>query len=203
MGMNTPAPRSHAVIGLLLAGGEGRRMGGQDKGMMPWRGLPMAEWVFNALSSVTSPVLVSANRSLEGYESLAPGRVFEDAAATRGQGPLAGLLRGLTEAEKLGAQAVLVCPCDTPEINPETLSALLAAWQRQPDRPLVAECEGRIHPLHGVYPVTVLARLSGRLSSGNRRVMGFAESVNAAFLACPGAAEAFRNRNRPEDLEDN
>lgn len=192
--------KSGEIVGLLLAGGKGTRMGGQDKGLLTWKGEPMAERVYRALSTVVSPVLISANRSLVFYEKIAPGHVYPDTPDNTHNGPLAGLLRGLIEAEKLGAQAVLVSPCDTPDITPATLSALVEAWKIQPSQPVVAECEGRIHPLHGVYPVSVLIQLSEWLGSGNRRVMKFAESVNAVVVDCPEAEAAFQNRNRPEDL---
>lgn len=97
---------------LLLAGGAGTRMNGQDKGLMHWCERPMAHWVADALRAISSPLLISANRSLEEYRLL--GHVLEDAVEFKGQGPLAGLLAGLTEAQKRGFDAVLVCPCDTP-----------------------------------------------------------------------------------------
>ena len=110
--------RPDRIIGLLLAGGKGTRMGGQDKGLVPWQGKAMAEWVLQALRTITPAVFVSANRSLPDYERLAPGRILEDPPELRDQGPLAGLLTGLKAAETQGAEAVLVCPCDTPGITP-------------------------------------------------------------------------------------
>ncbi|MFW5825478.1 MAG: molybdenum cofactor guanylyltransferase MobA [Marinobacter sp.] len=190
------------LIGLLLAGGKGTRMGGQDKGMVPWQGRPMAAWGCEALAAVTPSVFISANRSLDDYEKLAPGHVLQDPEDLRGHGPLAGLLTGLKAAGQRGADAVLVCPCDTPGITPATLDALILAWRTQPDRPAIAESDGRTHPLHGVYPVILTGELESWLNSGNRRVMGFANSVGAVAVECPGAGEAFRNRNRPEDFVD-
>jgi molybdopterin-guanine dinucleotide biosynthesis protein A len=188
------------VAGLLLAGGEGRRMGGRDKGMLLWHGRPLAGWVFNALASAVQPVLISANRSLSGYQALAPGQVYEDEPGLSGQGPLAGLLTGMKAARALGADAVLVSPCDTPEITPEVFACLLTTWARTPARPVIAECEGRVHPLHGVYPVAMIPLLEQQLVSGNRRVMVFAETTGAVRADCKNAARAFRNRNRPEDI---
>ncbi|MCG2579940.1 MAG: molybdenum cofactor guanylyltransferase [Marinobacter sp.] len=202
MAMNKQNHQPH-IAGLLLAGGEGRRLGGRDKGMVPWQGHPMAAWVCDALSSVASPVLISANRSLEDYQQLAPDRVFEDDDSIRGQGPLAGLLTGMKQAAALGAEAVLVCPCDTPEITPEVLSYLVDAWRKAPKNPVIAECEGRAHPLHGVYPVLLAPLLEKQLQEGNRRVMVFAEAAGAVKVKCEDAAQAFKNRNRPEDLEGN
>lgn len=190
-----------AVAGLLLAGGEGRRMGGADKGLIPWLGVPMAHRVYAELAKVVAPVLISANRNLEQYQTLAPGRVFTDDAAFRGQGPLAGLHRGLVEAGHLGASAVLLCPCDTPDISAEVFSLLLEAWKGDPEYPLLAECEGRVHPLHGIYPVSCISLLEQQLRQGNRRVMAFAGMAGARRLACDQAAEAFHNRNYPEDLQ--
>ncbi|MCH8499238.1 MAG: molybdenum cofactor guanylyltransferase [Marinobacter sp.] len=189
-----------SLIGLLLAGGQGTRMGGQDKGMIHWQGKPMAAWVYDALSAVILQVFISANRSLPDYEKLAPDCVLQDLPGLEGQGPLAGLLTGLYAAARQGADALLVCPCDTPDITPETLRLLISAWQTQPDRPAIAECEGRLHPLHGIYPVSLIKPLETWLASDNRRVMGFARSVSATPVPCPDASEALRNRNRPEDL---
>lgn len=191
---------SPAVVGLLLAGGEGRRLGGRDKGMVSWNGRSMAKWVFDALALVVQPVLISANRSLSQYQMLAPGHVYRDAGSICGQGPLAGLLTGMRAAEALGASAVLVSPCDTPEITPVLLAQLLEAWSKTPHLPAIAGCEGRMHPLHGIYPVVFAELLERQLESGNRRVMVFAEAARAVKVPCENAVSAFRNRNRPEDF---
>lgn len=194
--MNEATPKT--ACGLLLAGGAGTRMNGQDKGLMHWHGRPMAHWVAEALSAVAAPVLISANRSLEEYRLL--GDVLQDAANFKGQGPLAGLLAGMIDAGKRGFAAVLVCPCDTPGIQQEVFQKLLTAWREQPDLPVIAQCDGRSHPLHGVYPVSLASLLETQLRNDNRRVMVFAETAGAKPLKCPDAAEAFKNRNRPEDL---
>ena len=204
MAMNIPS-RPSRVIGLLLAGGEGRRLGGRDKGMVPWQGRPMAAWVFEALSTVASAVLISANRSLDDYRALAPApdQVFEDDTAVHGQGPLAGLLTGLRRARAHGAAAVLVCPCDTPEMTPTILVKLVSAWQAAPETAVIAECEGRVHPLHGVYPVALIPLLEKQLQQGNRKVMAFAEAAGVQRVAFTDVSQAFKNRNRPKDIEDN
>lgn len=199
--MNDASPkRKHPqkACALLLAGGAGTRMNGQDKGLMHWRERPMAHWVADALGAVAAPVLISANRSLEEYRIL--GDTLEDSPGFKGQGPLAGLLAGLIEAQKRGFDAVLVCPCDTPGIGSDVFQRLLTAWREQPDAPVIAECDGRVHPLHGVYPVSVAGLLEAQLRDDNRRVMVFAKAAGVITLDCPGAAEAFKNRNRPEDL---
>lgn len=193
--------RPDRIVGLLLAGGKGTRMGGQNKGLIHWQGKTMAEWGLQALVKVTPTVFISANRSLTDYERLALGHILQDPPEFHDQGPLAGLLAGLKAAAVQGAEAVLVCPCDTPGMTSATLSALVAAWQVRPNHPAIAEHNGRLQPLHGVYPVHLIVELERWLASGNRRVMGFAESVGAVVVDCPEAEEVFENRNSLKDLE--
>jgi molybdopterin-guanine dinucleotide biosynthesis protein A len=175
-------------------------MDGKDKGMLHWCGRPMAAWVAEALQAATGSPLISANRSIEEYSRL--GEVFADAPEFAGQGPLAGLLAGLQEAGGRGYGAVLVCPCDTPGVTPALLRQLLQAWRSAPGRPVIARCDERDHPLHGVYPVVAAAALERQLRNDNRRVMMFAHSQQARSVDCPGLSELFTNRNRPQDLED-
>ena len=201
--MNTDLSSPQAplpVVGLLLAGGAGTRMDGKDKGMSHWRGRPMAAWVAEALRAATGSPLISANRSIEEYGRL--GEVVTDAPEFSGRGPLAGLLAGLQEACGRGYGAALVCPCDTPGVTPALLRLLLQAWRSAPERPVIARCDGRNHPLHGVYPVAMAAALERQLRNDNRRVMMFAHSQQAQSLDCPGLSELFTNRNRPQDLKD-
>lgn len=199
--MTTTVYQSGNVAGLLLAGGEGRRLGGRDKGMVPWQGRPMAGWVYDALTAVVNPVLISANRSLDDYRALAPGLVCPDPDHIRGQGPLAGLLTGMLAARALGAVAVLVCPCDTPGITPQVLQTLLTTWRDSPEVAVIAESDGRQHPLHGVYPVAFADSLAAQLAAGNRRVMEFARATGARVVALPGAHGVFANRNLPADVD--
>ncbi|MDX1755193.1 MAG: molybdenum cofactor guanylyltransferase MobA [Marinobacter sp.] len=188
-----------AIAGLLLAGGEARRMGGVDKGRQPWRGRPMAAWVVDALTPVVERVLISTGRSEPFYRTLA-FQLVADPPEFAGQGPLAGLLAGLRAAAAEGCQAVVVCPCDTPGVTVGLFETLLAAYREAPHHPVIAECDGRSHPLHGVYPVALQGVLEQRLRAGDRRVYGFARAAAARAVNCDAFAEALVNRNRPEDL---
>lgn len=169
---------SPRIAGLILAGGEGRRMGGVDKGLVDWRGRPLVAWVLDAMAPVVSPVWISANRSREYYQHYSP-RLVSDPEGLQWQGPLAGLLAGLRAAAEAGADAVLVSPCDTPNVTPELFRELLNAYHRNPGEPVFAQCGDRQHSLHGVYPVTLVPVLGQRLENGERKVMAFAEAAGA------------------------
>lgn len=191
---------TETVVGLLLAGGKGRRVGGVDKGRLFWRGRPVAEVVADSIKAVAPALIISANRSLDAYRQLSP-EVVCDEPAVAGAGPLAGLLAGMVRAKTLGYSAVLVCPCDTPSVSPELLQALKSAYQQRPGQPVISVCQGKAHPLHGVYPVALVAELHDWLASGERRVYGFARSVSVREMVWEGSENVFENCNQPEDFD--
>lgn len=187
---------SESVIsGLILAGGEGRRMGGVDKGLVDWNGSPLVTWVMAALSPVVSPIWISANRSLAQYQRFSD-RLVGDPEGFRWQGPMAGLLAGLRAAAESGADAVVVSPCDTPNVTPELFRTLYDAYQTGRGVAVVARSGDRLHPLHGVYPVSLVPELERRLRAGNRKVMAFVEAVGAKSVAIEPPT-LFDNINHP------
>src|SRR5260221_13091519 len=82
-----------SITGIVLAGGQGRRMGGVDKGLQPLHGKPMVEWVLARLRPQVNEVLINANQNPERYAALGH-RVVPDAIGGYA-GPLAGLHAGL------------------------------------------------------------------------------------------------------------
>ncbi|SFR60801.1 molybdenum cofactor guanylyltransferase [Marinobacter daqiaonensis] len=185
------------IAGLILAGGEGRRMGGADKGLVEWQGRPLVAWVLDAMTPVVSPVWISANRSHDRYRGYS-SRLVSDAAELRWQGPMAGLLAGLQAAASEGFDAVLVSPCDTPGVTPELFRALYRAYQAAPGVPVIVSSGGRQHPLHGVYPVSLATMVARRLKAGDRRVMAFAGAAGARSVSIEPES-LLDNINRLED----
>ena len=85
-----------AITGLVLAGGQGRRMGGQDKGLLTLHGQALAARALQRLAPQVGPTAVSANRHLADYQALGVP-VWSDTLPDQ-PGPLAGLLTGMTHA---------------------------------------------------------------------------------------------------------
>lgn len=175
-------------------------MGGQDKGLLPWHGKPMVARILTAMRPLVADVMISANRSLAEYRAFAP-RVEPDLPGYQAQGPLGGLLSAMTVARSLGYQTLLVCPCDTPALTTEVLRALLQAAGRSPGRPTVTTVAGRLHPLHGVFPVSLASVLADCLARDERRVRVFLDAANAQTVDLTDQADAFVNCNTPADLD--
>jgi len=103
------------ITGLILAGGAGRRVGGQDKGLLPWHGKPLVSHVSERLAMQTGQLLISCNRNLEAYQKL--GFPTLEDSRSGFQGPLAGIeaARDYVKTDYLAVVA-----CDTPSL-PEDL----------------------------------------------------------------------------------
>ena len=108
------------VTGVILAGGRGSRMGGADKGLQNFRGMPMAMFTLMRLMPQVGEVMINANRNLSAYESFGVA-VWPDGIADYA-GPLAGFLTGLERCE---TAYLVTVPCDTP-LFPQDLVARLA-----------------------------------------------------------------------------
>lgn len=194
----TEAPHHDALCidAVLLAGGEGRRMGGQDKGLLLYRGQPLVAHGLQALVQQSYPlaqIWISANRHLAQYRAW--GYPVVSDTRTARIGPLAGLEAVLAYVE---ADAVLTVPCDTPHLPPDVLARLAQALV--PGVRAVYACTPeRAHPSVALYRVQVEADLHAYLAAGQRSVMGFLTAVQAQPVLL-GAADDFVNLNTPGDL---
>nr|MBF3180021.1 NTP transferase domain-containing protein [Pseudomonas aeruginosa] len=92
---------------LLLAGGRGQRMGGRDKGLIEWQGLPLIAHLHRLVRPLTDDLIVSCNRNQERYAAYADHLVSDDSRDF--PGPLAGIRAGLAVARH---PWLLVLPCD-------------------------------------------------------------------------------------------
>jgi len=114
------------ITGLILAGGRGTRMGGVDKGLQNFNGLPLAAHTLMRLAPQVGQVLINANRNLAAYESMGVP-VWPDALPDY-PGPLAGFLTGLEHCE---TPYLLTVPCDTPLFPPDLAQRLGQALEAE------------------------------------------------------------------------
>ncbi|AOZ52297.1 molybdenum cofactor guanylyltransferase MobA [Chromobacterium vaccinii] len=191
-----PSNRSaEFVTALLLAGGEGRRMGGADKGWIALDGVPLAERAAARLRPQADALLISANRNQERYAAL--GRVVADAAEFAGGGPLAGLEAGLSACP---GPWLVTAPCDLPFLPDDLAARLLAPLLRGETALSVARCGGHPHPVCMAVSAELLPSLRDYLRGGGRKVREWQARAGAAMVDFDDAPQAFRNLNTPDDL---
>jgi molybdopterin-guanine dinucleotide biosynthesis protein A len=184
---------SARVAAVILAGGQGRRMGGADKGLIEYQGRPLIEWALAALTPQVDELVISANRNLDIYAAYGH-RVLTDTLPDY-PGPLAGVLAALGAVT---ADWLLVAPCDTPHLPADLAAHLLGAAQRESVPLAVAADETRVH--YGCFLVRTDQRdkLTAFLARGERAVRHWQAGLPSTTVRFDAAC--FANFNQPQDL---
>ncbi|MFI4904606.1 MAG: molybdenum cofactor guanylyltransferase MobA [Burkholderiales bacterium] len=187
-----------AITGLVLAGGQGRRMGGVDKGLVEFDGRPMVAHVIARLAPQVATLVINANQNAERYAAFGHPVVAD--AIGGFAGPLAGLHAGLTVAR---TSHVVTVPCDSPFL-PDDLAARLAAAMSADDAQLaVARTGDQPHPVFALVAVGVLPHLARFLENGGRKIDAWYATLRVSEVAFDDEAAAFRNINTREELAAN
>ena len=196
------------VTAWILAGGEGRRMGGLNKGLQTYQGKPLAEWVIQTLRPQTKALHINANRDLARYAFFlspapaSPNQVWpDDADVNAALGPLAGILTGLRHAT---SPWLMVAACDTPALPPNLVGTLqhhAAANLADIAVPVTTDADGetRHHWTCALIHTRTLASLEAAVQQGERRVGQWIKSCAWIGVSFDDPA-AFININSPETL---
>ncbi|MDB5808299.1 MAG: molybdopterin-guanine dinucleotide biosynthesis protein [Betaproteobacteria bacterium] len=184
------------VTGVLLAGGQGRRMGGVDKGLRELRDKPMAAWVLERFVPQVDEIIINANQNLDIYAKFGHRVVPDEIGGFAG--PLAGLQRGLTEASH---PLVATAPCDTPFLPTDLVSRLHAAISAQSAQLAVARTGDQPHPVFCLCRRDVLPHLTAFLQSGGRKIDAWYSTLAVVEVAFDEQPDAFSNINTVEELK--
>ncbi|MDR2853576.1 MAG: molybdenum cofactor guanylyltransferase [Burkholderiaceae bacterium] len=206
----TPPARFPAgqITGLVLAGGQGQRMGGGDKGLMPFAGQSLAQRALMRLAPQVGRMMISANRHLDTYRAFGVP-VWPDASATgrdsgalsRYDGPLAGLLAGLAHCE---TPWLLAVPCDAPRFPHDLAQRLSAALDPDTEIALAANARGEVQPVFILLRAALHENLARYLDEGGRKVRAWAMRQRHAITLFDHPGDdplAFANLNMPEDWQ--
>jgi molybdopterin-guanine dinucleotide biosynthesis protein A len=187
-------PAAERVAAVILAGGQGRRMGGADKGLIDYQGRPLIEWVLDVLAPQADELVISANRNLGVYSTY--GYPVISDTMTGYPGPLAGVLAAL---QVVSANWLAVVPCDTPHLPADLVARLLGA-ARHANVPLaVAVDDARMHHTCFIVRTDQRDSLAAYLASGERAVRHW--QAGLASTAVRFDAAGFVNFNQPQDLQ--
>lgn len=185
------------ITGVILAGGQGRRMGTVDKGLQLLRGKTMVQWVVERFAPQVDELLINANQNIEQYQLLTY-RVIPDAIGGFA-GPLAGLHRGLSEAAH---PLVVTAPCDSPFLPLDLVAQLKAALDANKADLAVAKTGDQPHPVFSLCRTSVLPSLTAFLESGGRKIDLWYSQLKVVEVQFADEA-AFRNINTREELAAN
>ncbi len=186
---------SSAITGVILAGGQGRRMGGVDKGLRELRGKPMIEWVLERFAPQVDSVFINANQNLELYARFGHSVITDEIGGYAG--PLAGLQSALSKARD---PLVATVPCDSPFLPADLVARLAAALQARQAQLAVARTGDQPHPVFCLCRRDVLPHLTQFLAGGGRKIDAWYATLRVVEVTFDDAADAFSNINTPQEL---
>lgn len=180
---------------LLLAGGQGQRMGGRDKGLILWRNEPLIKHMHRLARPLTDDLLISCNRNLDAYAAYAD-RLVQDGNEDF-NGPLAGIRAALPLARH---SHLLVLPCDVPLIDHALLRDLINTALEHPRRPVMVRSGDHWQPLLCIIPTCHADAFEAAWQSGERSPRRVMERLETLALECAADDPRLANLNTPELL---
>ncbi|QWE16095.1 molybdenum cofactor guanylyltransferase MobA [Polynucleobacter sp. AP-Nino-20-G2] len=187
------------ITGLILAGGRAQRMGGVDKGLIPFHGKPLIESAIKRLKPQVESILINANRNITKYSHYGYPVIMDETPDF--SGPLAGFSVALKHCN---TPYLLTCPCDSP-LLPTDLAEQMAAEIEAKDLDLVyasSKEDGKVW----AQPVFCLMRSNLRdslelfLSKGDLKIDRWFKELRSGTVVFENA-QAFANVNTPDELE--
>ncbi len=196
MSHSLPASSPIKIAAVVLAGGQGERMGRQDKGLVLYQGVPMVCWTLDRLKPLLDKVVISCNRNFEQYESY--GCVLVKDKIGGYQGPLAGIHAAM---QALGGYThLLVLPCDTPLLDKHVIGQLQQGAKDHSDKIVLLKTDDQPQFLHAVIPMRFADELGDWLSSGQRAVYKWYKQFPMYFVEVDAKSSALKNINTSQDI---
>lgn len=183
------------ISAVILAGGKGKRMGGEDKGLVVMQGRPMVEHVLARIVPQVGSVMINANRHLDVYQQYGWAVVTD--AYPDYCGPLTGMLAGMQHCH---AQYLLTVPCDGPFVPDDLAVRLLQALQGSDAEIAVVSVDGKVQAVFCLMLCDLRTALDTFLSSGQRKVQDWLYGRRLVVVPFDDKPESFVNINYPHEL---
>ena len=188
------------ITGLILAGGRAQRMGGIDKGLIPFLGQPLIASAISRLQNQVCSILINANRNITQYATYGYPVILDETPDF--SGPLAGFSAGLQACK---TPYLLTSPCDSPML-PLDLGVKLAEQMTRGDFELVyassKENDGKVwtQPVFCLMRADLLKSLQNFLAKGDLKIDRWFKELHSSTVVFENA-NAFSNVNTPEELK--
>lgn len=183
------------LTALILAGGQARRMDGQDKGMIKLNDKPLIQHVLEGIAPQVGFVIINANRNLDYYATFGCPVITDEFAGF--QGPLAGMASGLRAVD---TPFMVTVPCDSPFIPADLVKRLYLKLAEDKAELCVAHDGERMHPVFLLMKSDLLDSLIDFLKSGERKIDLWFNNHKLAVADFSDKPDIFTNINTPDEL---
>jgi len=186
----------HNITAVILAGGKGRRMDGNDKGLVELSNRPLIEHVIDAIEPQVEKIIVNANRNHEKYAHY--GYPVISDTLDDYQGPLAGFYSAMKQST---TSHIVTLPCDGPLLPGDLVERLIDALADNNAEIAVVHDGDRMQPVYSLIPATLTDSLNAFLDSGERKIDLWYKQHRVALADYSDCPEAFRNINTAEQRD--
>ncbi|KIL37238.1 hypothetical protein SD71_00515 [Cohnella kolymensis] len=184
-----------AVSAVILAGGQGRRMGGVNKALLPWGDGTLIDRQIRIAGRWADEIIVVSNDKAFG-DRISPGKPVRIAADRFvGEGPLAGLHAGLKAATY---DPVWLMACDQPFISVDAALLLSERMEAGSFQAVIPVIRGRLQPLHGLYRKALADSVEALILSGERKLVSLLQGISW----CGIEEQEFKDRGIPLHFAD-
>ncbi len=184
------------ITAVILAGGQGRRMGGQDKGLLDFGGRLLIEILIESLQSQPLDIVINANRNQSTYQSYGYPVISDELEDF--QGPLSGFASAMAVVE---TDFILTLPCDGPMLADNFAGRFIDAHNREQEPVCVAHDGERLQPVYALINTGLLDDLKRFLRSGERKIDRWYAQYDYTTVDFSSDATMFENINTPEDQQ--
>ncbi len=188
------------ITAVILAGGKGSRLGGQDKGLVSYKNKPLIQHVLDRIKPQVGQIIINANRNQDDYAKFDHPVISDELSDF--QGPLAGFLTGMRTSK---TDYILTLPCDGPDLPDDLVSRLVNELENnQGNNNLVVAHDGeRLQPVHALIPTSLIESLEGFLANGDRKIDLWYAQHPMATADFSDKPEVFFNINTEEQRAKN
>ncbi len=181
---------------VILAGGKGRRMGGQDKGLINYKNSSLVKHVIDAISLQSNKIIINANRNLDEYSAF--GYPVVEDTLNDFQGPLAGFLAAMSS---VNTDYILTMPCDGPVIIDDYVNKMKQGLNESTADLAIASDGTRMQPVYALIPLKLIESLQQFLQTGERKIDLWYQQHDFTLVEFDADSDFFTNINTPQDLQ--
>lgn len=187
--------RSH-ITAVILAGGQGRRMGGKDKGLIRFAEKPLIQSVIEKILPQVKHIIINANRNTADYESF--GYPVISDAMNDFQGPLAGFMAAMASVT---TKYIVFVPCDGPMLSDELVNRLARQLLKDNADIAVAHDGHRMQPVYALISTHLKDSLEQYLLSGRRKIDLWYAGHQVSMVDCSDIPDSFININTRQERD--
>jgi len=186
------------TLGIVLSGGAGTRVGGQDKGLLPYRGQPVVQHVLSRFAPQVDQIMISIHRNEDQYLKFGFPLAMDDAESH--QGPMMGVVSALTHAMTMAemsetTQHFVIAPCDAPHLPKDYVQRLKQAIEKHSADCAVSYDGTRRQNLHCLFSIDAAQSLITYYQSGGRAMHQWFSTVHTVEADFSSNPSAFQNLN--------